>query len=74
MDYSLPVLLLPGEPPGRGVGDHPWLLAGSLVADLTAAERELGYRPALTYAGAAAETLALFGYRAEDAFLRQLTR
>jgi nucleoside-diphosphate-sugar epimerase len=58
MEHSLPVLLLPGAPPNRGVGDHPWLLAGPLVADLTVAERELRYRPALTYADAAAETLA----------------
>ncbi|CAO5162014.1 Reductase [Frankia sp. AiPs1] len=58
MGHSLPVLLLPGEPPVRGVGDHPWLLAGSLVADLTAAKQELGYRPATSYADAAAGTVA----------------
>jgi hypothetical protein len=57
MERSLPVLLLPGEPPNPGVGDHPWLLAGHLVADLTAAERELGYRPVSTYADAAAGTV-----------------
>jgi len=57
MERSLPVLLLPGEPPNPGVGDHPWLLAGPLVADLTTAERELGYRPLITYADAAAETV-----------------
>lgn len=57
MDYHVPVLLLPGQPPRPGVGDHPWLLAGQLVADLTAAGRELGYRPVTTYAGAAAETV-----------------
>jgi len=58
MEYRAPVLLLPGEPPGRGVGDHPWMLAGPLVADLTAAERELGYRPVTGYADAAARTVA----------------
>jgi nucleoside-diphosphate-sugar epimerase len=58
VEHSVPVLLLPGEPPKPGVGDHPWLLAGSLVADLTAAERELGYRPITTYRDAATETVA----------------
>jgi len=58
VEHSVPVLLLPGEPPKPGVGDHPWVLAGSLVADLTAAERELGYRPITTYRDAATETVA----------------
>jgi nucleoside-diphosphate-sugar epimerase len=57
MESPLPVVLLPGEPPNPGVGDHPWLLAGSLVADLTAAERELGFRPDTTYADAAARVV-----------------
>ncbi|MEU4223381.1 hypothetical protein AB0F17_03715 [Nonomuraea sp. NPDC026600] len=43
MERTLPVLL-PGERPDPSVGDHPWLLAGPLAADLTNAERGLGYR------------------------------
>ncbi|MGH3381056.1 MAG: NAD-dependent epimerase/dehydratase family protein [Actinoallomurus sp.] len=58
MECSLPILILPGEPPYPGVGDHPWLQTGSLVADLTAAERELGFRPVTAYAAAAARTVS----------------
>ena len=57
MECPLPILMLPGEPPYPGVGDHPWLQTGSLVADLTAAERELGFRPGTSYADAAARTV-----------------
>ncbi|MGW2277325.1 NAD-dependent epimerase/dehydratase family protein [Streptomyces sp. NPDC001770] len=45
-------LLLPGPPGGDHVGDTPWTIRHPVVYDMTAAERELGYRPVTTYADA----------------------
>jgi nucleoside-diphosphate-sugar epimerase len=49
-------LLLPGPPPAPGVGDTPCTLPRPFVLDLTAVERELGYRPVTTYVESVAET------------------
>ncbi|MEU8530556.1 MULTISPECIES: NAD-dependent epimerase/dehydratase family protein [Streptomyces] len=42
-------VLIPGEPEGT-VGLTPWSSAHPIVYDMTAAERELGYRPVVSYA------------------------
>ncbi|GGQ21414.1 hypothetical protein GCM10010279_31530 [Streptomyces mutabilis] len=42
-------VLLDG-PPAGGVGDTPWSVPVPVVCDMTAARRELGYRPVVEYA------------------------
>ncbi|MGA6174938.1 NAD-dependent epimerase/dehydratase family protein [Streptomyces sp. NPDC012600] len=42
-------VLVDGPPPEEGVGDTPWSGAHPVVYDMTAAERELGYRPVTGY-------------------------
>ncbi|MCS0600779.1 NAD-dependent epimerase/dehydratase family protein [Streptomyces sp. LP11] len=51
-------VLVDGPPPAPGVGDSPWAVPHSVVADMTAAERELGYRPVVGYAESLPETVA----------------
>ncbi|MYS24704.1 NAD-dependent epimerase/dehydratase family protein [Streptomyces sp. SID4948] len=51
-------VLVPGPPPGPTVGDHPWGIAHPLVLDMSAAERELGYRPVTGYLESLPETVA----------------
>ncbi|MGW1983090.1 NAD-dependent epimerase/dehydratase family protein [Streptomyces collinus] len=41
--------LVDGPPPGGTVGASPWSVPHPLVCDMSAAERELGYRPVVTY-------------------------
>ncbi|MFJ2641760.1 NAD-dependent epimerase/dehydratase family protein [Streptomyces sp. NPDC087511] len=43
-------VLLAGAPGEDGVGGTPWSSAHPIVYDMTAAERELGYRPVTDYA------------------------
>ncbi|MFC7307979.1 NAD-dependent epimerase/dehydratase family protein [Streptomyces monticola] len=50
-------VLVSGEPPEPGVGSTPWSLPHPMVLDMTAAERELGYRPVTTYAESLPETV-----------------
>jgi nucleoside-diphosphate-sugar epimerase len=51
-DHRFDEVLL-DEPAGRGdVGQTPWSAAKPLLVDMTKAERELGYRPATTWADA----------------------
>lgn len=51
-------VLLAGAPaPGR-VGETPWSAAHDIVYDMTAAERELGYRPVTGYVESLPETVA----------------
>ncbi|MFI2781373.1 NAD-dependent epimerase/dehydratase family protein [Streptomyces sp. ALB3] len=42
--------LVPGPPPEGHVGETPWTGAHPVVYDMSAAERELGYRPVTGYA------------------------
>jgi nucleoside-diphosphate-sugar epimerase len=61
LDHEWREVLLPGEPQGS-VGETPWSVPDShpFVADMAAAEREVGYQPPTTYAdgvGAACEWL-----------------
>ncbi|WP_328499513.1 NAD-dependent epimerase/dehydratase family protein [Streptomyces sp. NBC_00414] len=51
-------VLVDGPPPAPGVGDTPWSVPHPVVCDMTAAERELGYRPVTRYADTLPETIA----------------
>ncbi|WP_308013737.1 NAD-dependent epimerase/dehydratase family protein [Streptantibioticus parmotrematis] len=50
LGYSCETVLVDGKPPRENVGDTPWALPHPMVLDMTAAERELGYRAATGYA------------------------
>ncbi|CCK31735.1 reductase [Streptomyces davaonensis JCM 4913] len=50
-------VLLEGPPPNPAVGRTPWSAERPVVCDMTAAERELGYRPVTTYVQALPETV-----------------
>ncbi|MGW0792011.1 NAD-dependent epimerase/dehydratase family protein [Streptomyces sp. NPDC002911] len=50
-------VLLPGAPPQDGVGETPWSGAHDVVYDMSAAERELGYRPVTAYAPSLPQTV-----------------
>jgi nucleoside-diphosphate-sugar epimerase len=53
LDHEWSEVLVPGAPEGK-VGGTPWSVPDShpFVVDMTAAEREVGYRPVTTYAEA----------------------
>ncbi|PWI20043.1 reductase [Streptomyces sp. Act143] len=51
-------VLVEGPPPAPGVGDTPWSVPAPVVCDMSAAARELGYRPVVRYADRLAETVA----------------
>lgn len=56
-------VLLAGAPaPGR-VGETPWTAAHDIVYDMTAAEREFGYRPVTGYAESLPRTVAWLAER-----------
>lgn len=57
MGWTTERILVDGPPPADHVGDHPWLAPRPFVADMAAAGRELGYRPAVTYPDALADAL-----------------
>ncbi|MGC5364898.1 NAD-dependent epimerase/dehydratase family protein [Streptomyces sp. DT24] len=50
-------VLVPGAPPADGIGVTPWSSPHPIVYDMTAAERELGYRPVTGYARSLPETV-----------------
>ncbi|CAM5413354.1 reductase [Streptomyces narbonensis] len=50
-------VLMEGEP-AETVGLTPWTAPHPIVVDMTAAERELGYRPVVSYAESLPETVA----------------
>ncbi|MFI8007379.1 NAD-dependent epimerase/dehydratase family protein [Streptomyces sp. NPDC086010] len=50
-------VLLPGAPPEGGIGETPWSGAHPVVYDMTAAGRELGYRPVTDYVRSLPETV-----------------
>ncbi|MFE7623785.1 NAD-dependent epimerase/dehydratase family protein [Streptomyces sp. NPDC057509] len=54
---STETVLLPGAPPAEGVGSTPWSAPHPIVYDMTAAGRELGYRPVTGYAESLPETV-----------------
>lgn len=51
-------VLVDGPPPAPTVGDTPWSVPTPVVCDMSAAERELGYRAVVRYADRLAETVA----------------
>ncbi|MFJ2213516.1 NAD-dependent epimerase/dehydratase family protein [Streptomyces sp. NPDC101062] len=71
-------VLVEGAPPEGGVGDTPWSLEHPIVLDMTAAERELGYRAVTGYVESLPETVAWLEGQVrergwEDAFPRMVT-
>lgn len=58
MGVETETVLLDGPPPSPTVGDTPWSVPVPVVCDMTAAERELGYRAVVRYADRMAETVA----------------
>ncbi|GHF29434.1 reductase [Streptomyces fumanus] len=56
-------VLVDGPPPAEGVGDTPWSVPAPVVCAMTAAERELGYRPVSHYAETLPETVAFIERR-----------
>ncbi|WP_237551969.1 MULTISPECIES: NAD(P)-dependent oxidoreductase [unclassified Streptomyces] len=59
-------VLVDGPPPAPNVGDSPWSVPHSLILDLSAAERELGYKPVTTYADALPETVEWLAARLRE--------
>jgi nucleoside-diphosphate-sugar epimerase len=51
-------VLVDGAPPAEGLGDTPWSVPFPVVCDMTAAERQLGYRPVTRYAETLPATVA----------------
>ncbi len=49
LGHRCETVLAEGPPPDSGVGSTPWSNRYPLVLDMTAAERELDYRPVTTY-------------------------
>ncbi|MFE4451182.1 NAD-dependent epimerase/dehydratase family protein [Streptomyces sp. NPDC056796] len=56
-------VLFAGAPPEGGVGETPWTAPHSVVYDMSAAERELGYRPVTGYAESLPRTVAWLAAR-----------
>ncbi|RVU23981.1 NAD-dependent epimerase/dehydratase family protein [Streptomyces antnestii] len=57
MGVETETVLVEGAPPAPNVGDTPWSIEHPVVYDMAAAERELGYRPVMTYADSLPETV-----------------
>ncbi|GAA3355645.1 hypothetical protein GCM10017744_019000 [Streptomyces antimycoticus] len=57
------LVLIDGEPPHPQIGSTPWSLAHPLVYDMSAAERELGYRPVTGYMDSLPTTVAWLAER-----------
>lgn len=51
-------VLVDGPAPAETVGDTPWSVPHPVVCDMTAAERELGYRAVARYAETLPDTIA----------------
>ncbi|MFF9036233.1 NAD-dependent epimerase/dehydratase family protein [Streptomyces sp. NPDC014892] len=51
-------VLVDGPAPSPTVGETPWTVPAPVVCDMSAAERELGYRPVVRYADSLPETIA----------------
>lgn len=57
MGAETETVLVDGPPPVPSVGDSPWSVPAPVVCDMSAAERELGYRPVVRYAETLPETV-----------------
>ncbi|MCO8303085.1 NAD(P)-dependent oxidoreductase [Streptomyces sp. RKCA744] len=60
------LVLIDGAPPHPHIGSTPWSLAHPLVCDMSAAERELGYRPVTGYLESLPATVAWLAERLAD--------
>ncbi|MCP9207721.1 NAD-dependent epimerase/dehydratase family protein [Streptomyces sp. NEAU-Y11] len=60
------LVLIDGPPPRPNVGVTPWSLPHPVVYDMTAAERELGYRPVTGYAESLPRTVEWLARRLTD--------
>jgi nucleoside-diphosphate-sugar epimerase len=58
MGAEVETVLVEGPPPAPAVGDTPWSVPVPVVCDMTAAERELGYRAVARYAETLPDTVA----------------
>ncbi|MCG7529093.1 NAD(P)H-binding protein [Streptomyces sp. OfavH-34-F] len=63
---STETVLVPGAPPAEGVGATPWSAPHPIVYDMSAAARELGYRPVTDYAASLPETVDWLASRLAD--------
>jgi nucleoside-diphosphate-sugar epimerase len=59
-------VLVDGAPGADDVGGTPWSIAYPMVLDMTAAERELGYRPVTRYAASLPATVGFLRERLGD--------
>ncbi|WP_329458985.1 NAD-dependent epimerase/dehydratase family protein [Streptomyces sp. NBC_01497] len=57
MGADTETVLVQGAPPAGGVGETPWSMPYPLVMDMSAAARELGYRPVTDYAASLPATV-----------------
>jgi nucleoside-diphosphate-sugar epimerase len=57
-DHQPEIVTYDGWPPDSKAGSSPWSIPMPVVLDMSAAERELGYRPVTTYADAVLDTCA----------------
>ncbi|WP_455359573.1 NAD-dependent epimerase/dehydratase family protein [Streptomyces sp. SYSU K21746] len=57
MGWECETVLVPGAPPVGTVGSSPWTLEHPVVYDMSAAERELGYKPVTGYAASLPATI-----------------
>lgn len=60
------LVLIDGEPPHPHIGSTPWSVRHSVVYDMSAAERELGYRPVTDYAASLPTTVEWLAGRLAD--------
>ncbi|MBC9729062.1 NAD(P)-dependent oxidoreductase [Streptomyces sp. TRM68367] len=67
MGVETETVLLDGPEPSPCVGRSPWSVPLPVVCDMSAAERELGYRPVLSYAESLPETVDWLTRRVSDA-------
>ncbi len=58
MGVETETVLVDGPPPAPSVGDTPWSVPVPVVCDMSAAERELGYRPVVRYVETLPDTVA----------------
>lgn len=66
LDHDAEEVLIDGPSPAPPVGDTPWSLAAPCVFDMTAAARELDYRPVTGYVESLPETVAWLVDAARD--------
>jgi nucleoside-diphosphate-sugar epimerase len=58
LGHSCETVLVDGPPPAENVGESPWSIPRPVVFDMSAAERELGYRAVTGYAESLQATVA----------------